>query len=688
MSCGFSLLNGQGRIALSANGQLFAYRYQNVVYVREATREMPIRAAFQIPASKDNICIEFSFCGNYILYYALPTDAEINLFKLGSESSVSPHFGGVGSERIIPYSSLSDHQLCIRIDDLGIKYAAFSPNLTLFCVTASTSETLEIRFLSAWTKPGRAGSKSVRFSTHGSSSASRTTKDSINKSPGQGDGVLLRAIPGAKNPPVFSAELSYVAFVSSSYCQDKLHIIGTTEQVHSVVDFPNETFDTIHMNVLGQKSYLLADFYNAVLYKVQLLAKTEASVIKYEARIPYQFNPAVTKTLSLTISAVAAQDVHIAIVYANSRAVLLSKNLQERMIISGLPDLLEYSESIFVECRCKELTSDTRGNSALDTFTDKQNYCTCGTNQDITQTETYSNIAQSKEATAIETEDHLIYQEVVSITEDSEVLDTQHDAQTNRDAVRRVHEVTDKHCSGGSMHYDSICPACGLRVPIAKQPGLPESHVYDFPSINTHSYLVKTSLNHLSIQYASKKVAFQLPKLLGIEAYLKRNTRSGYMSKARFSPCCRFFAYVGVEYPTTLIVVDPLEMKLVTVLVFYDVIVDFVFVQSNLYVLTSALAEEYQDYNLHNELDEFALSTTEMKFEGGSRPIVVTTTGHKHLTGLAENRLFKWSPRGLPSYIPLPQNVAEVKLQKMHLAYNDIVLINTEAGIAAFSGSV
>lgn len=687
MSYGFSLLNGQGRVALSANGQLFAYRHQNIVYVREATREMPIRAAFQIPASKGDICIEFSFCGNYILYYALPTDVEINLFKVGSESSMSSHAAGTVSERILPYSSLSDRQLCIRIDELGIKYAAFSPNLTLFCVTASTSETLEIRFLSAWTKPNRAPSKSVRFSTHGPSLASRATKDPGNKSPGQDEGVLLRAIPGAKNPPIFSAELSYVAFVSSSYCQDRLHIIGTTEQVHSVVDFPNETFDTMHLNVLGQKSYLLADFHNAVLYKVQLLAKNEASVIKYEARIPYQFNPAVTKTLSLTISAVAAQDVHIAIVYANSRAALLSKNLQERMVITGLPDLLEHCESIFVECRCKELTSDTKGNSALDTFKDKQNYCMCGTKHDVTQAETYSHIAHSPESTQIETEDHLIYQEVVSITEDSDLLDAQCDAQTAKEAVRRVHEVLEKSNHRGSVHYDSVCPACGLRIPIVKQPGLSESHVYDFSSINTHSYLIKTNLENLSLQYASKKVAFQLPKLLGIEAYLKRNTRSGHMSKARFSPCCRFLAYVGVEYPTTLVVVDPLEMKLIAVLVFYDVIVDFIFVQSNLYILTSALAEEYHDYNLHNELDEFSISTAEMNFDGGSRPVVAATTGHKHLPGLAENRLFKWSPKSLPCYIPLPQGIAGARLKRMHLAYNDIVLINTEGGIAAFGGS-
>lgn len=687
MSCGFSLLTGRGRIALSANGQLFAYRHQNVIYVREATREMPIRAAFQIPASKDDICIEFSFCGNYILYYALPTDVEINLFRLGSESSVSPHLGRVESERVLPYSSLSDRQLCIRVDELGIKYATFSPNLTLFCVTASTSETLEIRFLSAWAKPDRASSKSVRFSTHGSSSAARASRDSNGKSSGQSEGVLLRAIPGAKNPPIFSAELSYVVFVSSSYCQDKLHIIGTTEQVHSVVDFPSETFDTMHLSVLGQKSYLLADFYNAVLYKVQLLAKNEASVVRYEVRIPYQFNPAVTKTLSLAISAIAAQDVHIAVVYVNSRAALLSKNLQERMIISGLPDLLEHCESIFVECRCKELASDIKEKSTLDAFKDKQNYCTCGTRQDPVQSDAYPGVVQNREATQEETEDYLIYQEVVSITEDSEPLNTQYSAQTNKEAVRRVHEIPEKDHPEKSMHYDSVCPVCGLRIPITKQPGLLESHIYDFPSVNTHSYLVKTNLNNLSIQYSSRKVAFQLPKLLGIEAYLKRNTRSGHMSKAKFSSCCRFLAYVGVEYPTTLIVVDPLEMKLLTVLVFYDVIIDFVFVQSNLYILTSALAEEYQDYSLHNELDEFSLLTAEMRFEGGLRPVVATTTGNKHLPGLAENRLFKWFPRGLPCYIPLPQNVADVKLKRMCLAYNDIVLINTDNGIAAFGGS-
>lgn len=687
MTYGFSLLGSKGRVSLSANGQLFAYKHQNVVYVREATREMPIRAAFQIPASKDSISIEFSFCGNYILYYTLPTDVEINLFKLGPESSVSSHTGGVGSERIIPYSSLSDCQLCIRIDELGIKYAAFSPNLTLFCVTASTSETLEIRFLSAWTKPNRAPSKSVRFSIHGSSSTARITKDSGSRSPGQDESVLLRAIPGAKNPPIFSAELSYIAFVNSSYCQDKLHIIGTTEQVHSVVDFSNETFDTMHLNVLGQKSYLLADFYNAVLYKVQLLAKNEASVIKYEARIPYQFNPAVTKTLSLTISAVTAQDVHIAVVYANSRIALLSKNLQERMIISGLPDLLEHCDSLFVECRCKELSSDVNGNATLSTFKDKQNYCTCGTKHDITQAEAYSTITHNHETTQLETEDHLIYQEVVSITDDSELLDPQYDTQRSKETVHRVHQVPEKGTQGESVHYDSICPVCGLRIPTTKQPGLSESHVYDFSSVNIHSYLIKTNLENLSIQYASKKIAFQLPKLLGIEAYLKRNVRSGHMSKAKFSSCCRFLAYVGVEYPTTLVIVDPLEMKLITTLVFYDVIIDFVFVQSNLYVLTSALAEEYHDYNLHNELDEFSISTAEMCFEGGLRPVVAVTTGHKHLPGLAENRLFRWSPKNLPRYIPLPQNISGVKLQKMHLAYNDIILISTESGIAAFSGS-
>ncbi|EFO65603.1 Hypothetical protein GLP15_1704 [Giardia lamblia P15] len=687
MSCGFSLLNGRGRVALSANGQLFAYRHQNVVYIREATREMPIRAAFQIPTSKDDICIEFSFCGNYILYYALPTDVEINLFRLGSESSMSPHLGRMEPERILPYSSLSDRQLCIRIDELGIKYATFSPNLTLFCVTATTSETLEIRFLSAWAKPDRASSKSVRFSTHGSSSATRASRDSSGKSLEQSEGVLLRAIPGAKSPPVFSAELSYVVFVSSSYCQDKLHIIGTTEQIHSVVDFPNETFDTMHLSVLGQKSYLLADFYNAVLYKVQLLTKNEASVVRYEVRVPYQFTPAVTKTLSLAISAVAAQDVHIAVVYVNSRATLLSKNLQERMVISGLPDLLEHCESVFIECRCKELASDIKEKSTLDAFKDKQNYCACGTRQDSAGPETYSGIVQSRETTQGEIEEYLIYQEVVSITEDSEPWDMQYGAQTNRETVQRVHEVPEKNHSGKSMHYDSICPACGLRIPITRQPELSESHVYDFPSINTHSYLIKTNLNNLSIQYASRKAGFQPPKLLGIEAYLKRNTRSGHMSKARFSSCCRFLAYVGVEYPTTLIVVDPLEMKLLTVLVFYDVIIDFVFVQSNLYILTSALAEEYRDYNLHNELDEFSLSTVEMKFEGGLRPVVATATGNKHLPGLAKNRLFKWSPRGLPCYIPLPQNVADVKLKRMCLAYNDIVLINTDNGIAAFGGS-
>lgn len=170
--------------------------------------------------------------------------------------------------------------------------------------------------------------------------------------------------------------------------------------------------------------------------------------------------------------------------------------------------------------------------------------------------------------------------------------------------------------------------------------------------LETASLFVRTTIQWLGAQYEAQAMSFQLPKLLKIEAYLKRNARSGLLSRACFSASGGLLAYVGVEYPTTVCVLDIEAPALLAVICCIDVVAGLCFLGETLYILTSPFVREYDGYDLCDELHLFQETCAGLLFEEGRTVPELPPFGRTR----EQNRLFSWArgQRLLVHTLPLP----------------------------------